>query len=195
MIMIMVLLLAACASVQDGGFVRPASPALPVAAANLQPGLAVLYFPNHFVRHIDGLPQGEAARAKGVPGPPVSNLNRRFGRGQVFQSGTNRGVGVEMGGWMLLAKPGRYQFKVTSNDGFRLFMDGRLLLEDPAWHSAGDRTTPAAEFEVREPGWYSLRIRYFQRKGTAAFQFFWQPPEEAEFSPVPGQVLAHRTPY
>jgi hypothetical protein len=193
--MITVLLLAACASVQDGGFTRPASPALPVASDDLQPGLAVLYFPKHFVRHIDALPQGEAARTKGIPGPPVTNLNRRFGRGQVFKSGTNRGVGVEMNGWILLEQPGRYQFKVNSNDGFRMFIDGRLLLEDPAWHSTGDRTTPAASFEVREPAWYSLRLRYFQRKGTATFQFSWKPPGEADFSPVPGRVLAHRTPY
>lgn len=188
-------LLAACTSVHDGGFARPAAAPLPAMTEDLQPGLAVLYFPKRFVRHIDALPQGEEARAKGVPGPPVSNLNRRFGRGQVFKSGTNRGIGVEMSGLILLEKPGRYRFQVNSNDGFRIFLDGRMLLEDPAWHSSGDRLTPAVDFEVGEPAWYSLRIRFFQRKGTAAFQFFWQPPGATEFSAVPGRVLAHLKPY
>lgn len=188
-------LLAGCASVHDGGFSRPAAAPIPAMSAELQPGLTALYFPKRFVRHIDGLPQGEGALEKGVPGPPVTNLNRRFGRGQVFQSGTNRGIGVEMNGFILLEKPGLYRFQVNSNDGFRLSLDGRIFLEDPAWHASGDRLTPPAEFEVTEPAWYSLRIRYFQRKGTAAFQFYWQPPEDKEFSPVPGRVLAHHNPY
>ena len=188
-------LLTGCASTHDGGFTKPAAEPLPAMTENLQPGLAALYFPKRFVRHIDALPQGEDAGAKGVPGPPISDLNRRFGRGQVFQSGTNRGIGVEMSGFILLEKPGRYRFRVNSNDGFRIFLDGRLLLEDPAWHSTGDRMTPAVELKVSDPAWHSLRIRYFQRKGTAAFQFYWQPPAAADFSPVPAGVLAHLEPY
>ncbi|MDJ0874026.1 MAG: PA14 domain-containing protein [Desulfobacterales bacterium] len=188
-------LLAGCASVRDGGFARPAAAPMPEMADEMKPGLAVLYFPKRFVRHVDILPQGEEALAKGVAGPPVTNLNRRFGRGEVFKSGTNRGIGMEMSGFILLDKPGRYQFQVNSNDGFRLSLDGRVLLEDPAWHPSGDQLTPPAEFVVQTPAWYSLRIRYFQRKGTAAFQFYWQPPGASEFSPVPGRVLAHLAPY
>ncbi len=195
LVFLAVILTVGCASVQDGGFARPAAAPVPEVDADLKPGLAVLYFPKRFVRHVDILPQGEDALEKGVPGPPITNLNRRFGRGQVFQSGTNRGIGVEMSGFILLEKPGRYQFRVNSNDGFRLFMDGRLLLEDPAWHASGDQMTAPAGFNVSQPAWYSLRIRYFQRKGTAAFQFYWQPPGASEFIPVPGRVLAHREPY
>ncbi len=184
-----------CASVQDGGFLKPAAPAMSPDADDLKPGLAALYFHKTFVRHVDALPQGEKARSTGVPGPAISDLNRRFGRGQVFDSGTNRGIGVEMSGFILLDKPGRYRFQVNSNDGFRLFLDGRSLLEDPAWHASGDQLTPPAEFEVNAPAWYSLRIRFFQRKGTAAFQFYWMPPGNNEFAPVPSRVLAHLTPY
>ena len=189
------MLLAGCASVRDGGFARPAAAPVPEMTDDLKPGLAVLYFPKRFVRHVDILPQGQDALEKGVAGPPVTNLNRRFGRGEVFKSGTNRGIGMEMSGFILLDKPGRYQFQVNSNDGFRLSLDGRMLLEDPAWHASGDQLTPPAAFAVATPAWYSLRIRYFQRKGTAAFQFFWQPPGASDFSPVPGRVLAHLAPY
>ncbi len=187
--------LAGCAGAHDRGFARPAATPLSEPVQDLKPGLAVLYFPNLFVRHIDSLPDGEKALQQGVSGPPVTNLNRRFGRGQVFKSGTNRGIGLEMSGFIRLEKPGRYRFQVNSNDGFRMFLDGQLLLDDPVWHSAGDRLTPPADFQVSEPAWYSLRLRYFQRKGTATFQFFWQPPGAAEFSPVPGSMLAHLAPY
>ena len=189
------LILTGCAGVHDGGFLQPATPARSADTGGLKPGLAVLYFPNTFVRHVDALPRGDKARRQGVPGPAVTNLNRRFGRGQVFDSGTNRGIGLEMSGLILLDQPGRYRFQVNSNDGFRLFLDGRSLLEDPAWHASGDRLTPPADFEVSAPAWYSLRIRFFQRKGTASFQFFWMPPGSTEFTPVPGQVLAHLSPY
>ncbi len=147
------LILTGCAGVHDGGFLQPATPARSADTGGLKPGLAVLYFPNTFVRHVDALPRGDKARRQGVPGPAVTNLNRRFGRGQVFDSGTNRGIGLEMSGLILLDQPGRYRFQVNSNDGFRLFLDGRSLLEDPAWHASGDRLTPPADFEVSAPAW------------------------------------------
>ena len=146
------LLVMSCASVQDGGFSKPAAPAMPADADDLKPGLAALYFHKTFVRHVDALPQGEKALSRGVPGPAISDLNRRFGRGQVFDSGTNRGIGVEMSGFILLEKPGRYRFQVNSNDGFRLFLDGRSLLEDPAWHAKGDQLTPPCRIRGERAG-------------------------------------------
>jgi hypothetical protein len=200
---VLIMALAACVSyaddqgVKSDGFASPASIALPLASEGLKPGLAVLYFKNTSIRHIDALPKGERSRKIGRPGPPITNLNRRFGRGEVFKSGSNRLVGLEMSGFIRLEKPGQYTFQVYSNDGFRLYLDGALLVEDPAWHqkSYKNRLKTSKPFHVSDPGWYSLRIRYFQRKGTAAFQFYWQPPGEAEFQPVPSPVLAHRESY
>ena len=160
---------------------------------SLKAGLAVLYFDKIFVRHLDALPQGERAQERGRPGPPIPYLNHQFGRSEIFDSGTNRGLGMEISGYIRLDRPGTYGFQANSNDGFRLYIDGHLLIDDPNWHS--DRLSPEAQLPVTAPGWYSLRARYFQRKGTATIQLYWRPPGEDAFSIVPAKVLAHQQPY
>lgn len=186
-------LLAGCATSPNEGFVRPSQLALPLDTSTLEPGLAVLYFDKIFVRHLDMLPKGEYAQERGRPGAPIPYLNHQFGRSQIFDSGTNRGLGMEISGYIRLDRPGTYGFQANSNDGFRLYIDGQLLIDDPNWHS--DRLSPEAQMPVTEPGWYSLRARYFQRKGTATIQLYWRPPGEDAFSIVPAKVLAHQQPY
>ena len=189
------MLLAGCATLRNGddGFVRDAQPPLPLETADLKPGLAVLFFDKTFVRHLDSLPKGERARERGRPGAPIPYLNFQFGRGMIFDSGTNRGLGMEISGYIRLDQPGTYAFQANSNDGFRLFIDGQQLIDDPNWHS--DRLSPVARIAVSNPGWYSLRIRYFQRKGTATIQLYWQPPGKEALTIIPPKALAHQQPY
>jgi len=188
-------MLTGCATSPDGadGFVRPAQTHRPLDAEGLEPGLAVLYFKHGFVRNLDLLPRGEKARERGQPGPPIPYLNHQFGRSNIFDSGTNRGIAMEISGFIRLERPGTYSFQANSNDGFRLYIDGQRLIDDPDWHA--DRLSPEAQLSIKEPGWYSLRIRYFQRKGTATIQLYWQPPGKGAFSIVPAKMLAHQQPY
>jgi hypothetical protein len=186
--------LAGCATAQKEGFVRPTQSSLPLDTSTLKPGLAVLYFDQNFVRcknsHLDDLPQGDSAKERGRPGAPIPYLNHQFGRSKIFDSGTNRLLGMEISGYIRFDRPGTYGFQANSNDGFRLYIDGHLLIDDPAWHS--DRLSPEAQLPITEPGWYSLRARYYQCKGTATIQLYWQPPGENEFTIVPAKVLAHQ---
>ena len=183
-----------CAVTPEGpaAFTVVPEPALPLTAENLQPGLAVLYFDHKFVRHLDALPPAEVVRQKGRSGPAVPYLNHQFGRGEVFDSGTNRGIAMELRGLIRLDRAGTYGFQANTNDGFCFFSDDRLLLDDPAWHS--DRLSPEALAVITEPGWYAIHIRYFQRKGTSTLQLYWKPPQDDAFAIVPARVLAHRTP-
>ena len=189
-------LLGGCASSPQGtaqrtdGFAFRARPPLPLDAADLMPGLAVLYFKHAFVRSLDALPQGDEARARGWTGPPITELNHQFGRGAIFDSDTNRGIALELDGYIRLAQPGTYFFQANSNDGIRMYIGSQLLIDDPDWHS--DRLTPETQLTIRQPGWYSLRLRYFQRKGTASLQLYWKPPGQGQFSIVPSKELAHQ---
>jgi len=187
--------LGGCASTPQGqdGFVHAAQPVLALETNDLRPGLAVLYFKHGFVRSLDALPQGEDARNQGWPGPPVPYLNHQFGRGEILASGTNRGIAMEFSGYIRLEEAGLYRFQINSNDGVRLYVDDHVLIDDPEWHS--DRLSPEALLTVTTPGWHSLRLRYFQRKGTAALQLYWKHPGANRFSIVPARVLAHRQPY
>jgi len=192
-LLIVFTLLVGCATSPNEGFVRPSQLSLPMDTTTLEPGLAVLYFDKIFVRHLDALPQGEKAKERGRPGAPIPYLNYQFGRSPILDSGTNRGLGMEISGYIRFDRPGTYGFQANSNDGFRLYIDGHLLIDDPNWHS--DRLSPEAQLPITEPGWYSLRARYFQRKGTATIQLYWKPPGKEGFSIVPAKMLAHQQPY
>lgn len=136
------------------------------------------------------MPQGDQRRKEGWAGRPVLYLNHQFGRGKAFDSGTNRGIAMELSGFIRLERPGIYRFQTKSNDGVRVYIDGHLLIDDQYDHS--DRLSAVVELSIQEPAWYSLRMRYFQRIGLATLQLYWQPPGAANFAIVPATVLAHR---
>jgi hypothetical protein len=155
----------------------------------LERGLSVVYFHDKY-RHSDDMPESEAGVAKfGRPGAPIVKLDHQFGKGEVFNSGRNEEIGVLMDGFIRLDKPGKYSFQAKSNDGFQLFIDGNLIVSDPGVH--GDRLSDIGYFEVVQAGMFPVRIKYFQRKGTAMLGLYWQPPGESSFSVVPGEAYSH----
>lgn len=194
-IALLLFFLAGCATVPDPPLYlnAEAPPSLPPTAVGLQPGLAVWYFPHPFVLNLKDLPQGDKRRKEGWAGPPIPYLNHQFGRSEVFDSGTNRGIALELKGFIRLDKPGTYGFQANSNDGVQVDIEGQRLIDDASWHS--DRLSREAWLTISDPGWYALQILYFQRRGTATLQLYWQPPGKAAFSIVPAAVLAHRETY
>ena len=160
-----------------------------VQLEQLKPGLSVLYFYDLY-RHINQMPQGEKIAKKGKPGPPVLQLNHRFKKGKVFDSGENRGVGMVMSGFFHLEQPGQYAFQARSNDGFELYINDNLLISDPDVH--GDKLSDIGQLTAAKGGWFPVVIKYYQRKGTATIELYWQPPGAASFVIVPSQVYAHQ---
>lgn len=164
------------------------TPALPLSQAPA-PGLAVVYFLEFYERHLDQLPAGPSALAKGKPGKPIASLDHRFAYQNVFDSGEATGVGMELNGFIRLGATGPYRFRALSNDGIRVYLNDRMILNDPDIHS--DRLCGPATVSVTEQGWYPLKVRYFQRKGTAAISLQWQPPGQDDFVPVPAEAYGH----
>ena len=154
----------------------------------LKPGLSVVYF-NKKIRHLRDMPDPQAMTANGYAGDPIPIIAHRFGTGNVFDSGMNRGICVQMAGMVRFAKTGRYVLKANANDGIRVFIDGRKILDDPDVH--GDRFTAPAAVPISEPGWYALMVRYFQRKGTATLELYWQEPDAQKMVIVPAAAYAH----
>lgn len=168
--------------------VNPATPQ--PTEDQLKPGLAVVYY-SHFFRHIRELIEWEGYK-DGKPGEPVLELNSRVGQGEVLTSGMSDGVGAKMTGFIRLDQPGAYSFAFESNDGVRLEIDGYQVVEDPDVHA--DRFSDIGAVIVKEPGWYPITIRYFERKNTSTLRFHWLPPgAEGTMPTVPAEVLAHIT--
>jgi len=160
-----------------------------VRASQLTPGLSVIYFHDKY-RHIKQMPEGKRIAKYAHPGPPIMKLDNQFGRGKVFDSGRSQGVGMLMSGFFHLEQPGAYQFQSNSNDGFRMFINGNIVVDDPTVHV--DKLSDPGRFEVKEGGWFPVTLKYFQRKGTATLQLFWQPPGTSDFVIVPETVYYHQ---
>ncbi len=172
-----------------GGCTSSLSPIDDASIKNrLEPGLRVLYF-NGKYRNVRQMPNGDRALLeKGRPGAPILIINNQFGSNEVFDSGRNQAVGVQMKGYIHLEK-GRYAFQALSNDGVEMIIDDKSVLIDPGVHS--DRLSKIETLSVQEPGWYSLMVKYFQRKGTAALTLYWKTPEKNEFEVIPASAYGH----
>lgn len=153
-----------------------------------QAGLAVLYFHQKF-RNISEIPKGEWAEKMGKPGQPVPLLDHQFGDGPVFNSGVSDKIGVRLTGFIHLEVQGSYLFKVNSNDGAEIVIDGRRVVSDPDVHS--DRFSAPGRIEVAKPGWYPFLAYYFENKKTATLQLYWKPPQADAFTIVPAHAFGN----
>lgn len=179
------MLLVLSAQASKAQYVDPSDP----QPENLSPGLAVDYY-FHFFRSIDELVDWESYK-EGKPGDPIQKLDYRVGQDNVLTSESSDGVGAKMTGYILLDTPGAYSFAFESNDGVRLEIADYMVIEDPDVHA--DRFSDIGAVIVKEPGWYPLTIRYFERKNTSTLRFYWLPPGGTGTMPiVPADALAHK---
>ena len=155
----------------------------------LEPGLRVLFF-NGMFDDVGQIPDGDRAiLEKGRPGAPILVIDHQFGENEVLDSGRNRGVGVQMKGYLLLDRKGRYEFQALSNDGIEVFVEGESILIDPGVHP--DRLSNVGSVYVQEPGWHALMVKYFQRKGSATLTLSWKTPGNDAFEVIPARAYAH----
>ncbi|MEQ9642571.1 MAG: PA14 domain-containing protein [Alphaproteobacteria bacterium] len=160
----------------------------PVATAptddNSAPGLAVEYL-RIKVRHVDEVVQA----GMGSPGEPLPALDYNSGDGKVLTSGRSDEVGAHIRGLMHFPTTGTYILTIQSNDGVRLKLNDRLVVEDPDVHS--DQYSEYVNVVIDEAGWYDLYVIYFERKGTSTLELYWQTPGSGNFELVPAEAFRH----
>jgi hypothetical protein len=150
----------------------------------LAPGLAVQYT-YAIMNNIS-----ERKGRKFEPGPPLTHLEWRMGNGIVLTSKSREGVGAMITGFIQFDKPGTYGVDVTSNDGVRVEIGGKLIHEDPGVHS--DTTSDRVDVKIEKAGWYPINILYFQKRYTATLVLRWAAPGEKKMVVVPPKALAYR---
>ena len=153
------------------------------AADKTSPGLAVVYYQNYF-KKLDEITK----LGKGKPGAPIMVLDHKTQDGNVLTATASMGVGAKITGLIKFDKPGKYGMQMLSNDGARVMIAGKKILEDDGIH--GDEMSDPAELTIDQPGWYEIVVDYFQRKGTSALQLFWTPPGGSQ-GIVPASQYAH----
>lgn len=161
---------------------KPADPQ--PAAGSLQQGLAVNYV-DVKARHVDEVEEA----GDGEPGPPLPKLDYQSGAGTVLTSDRTDMVGARIRGFINFDQPGRWLMATQSNDGVRVRIDGRVVIEDPDVHS--DQFSMNAELNIATPGWYKLEVTYFERKSTSTLQLYWQRPGGTEFEIVPAAAFGY----
>lgn len=180
-VLALVVALAPAAGAETITGLKPAEPQ--PSAQQLAPGLAVQYT-YAIVNHVDEL-KGRKFEA----GAPLAHLEWKMGTSLVLTSKSREGVGALISGFLLFEKPGTYGFEVTSNDGVRLEIGGKLVHEDPGVHP--DTTSDRVDVKIDRPGWYPLAIVYFQKRNTATLIVRWLGPgEKGKVVPIPARVLA-----
>jgi len=82
---------------------------------------------------------------------------------------------------------GLYRFRLTSDDGSRLFVDAQLVIDNDGTHSMTQ-----VEGSVTLTGEYvPIEIYYFDRYGSAGLILEWRPPGASSFSVVPQEAFAN----
>jgi fibronectin type 3 domain-containing protein len=137
-------------------------------------GLAATYFNNPnltgtTVRRID----------------PVVNFN--WGTGSPVPGIAPFTFSVLWTGQVQAIEPGIYRFLTVSEDGVRLWINGRLLINDWKDHRPTIDTSPAVALAAGQKA--SIALAYYQDTGSAVIRLLWQRPGQTTFGVIPPSQL------
>ena len=113
------------------------------------------------------------------------------------QTGVTRGLdlsvmtrqenfGLVFSGYVNVPQSGAYQFWLNSDDGSKLFLAGRELINNDGLHGMIEVSGAA----VLEAGWHPIEIRYFQGGGGLGLELYWKGPDFGR-TRLRGRSLGH----
>ncbi|MFE2049578.1 ricin-type beta-trefoil lectin domain protein [Streptomyces sp. NPDC059459] len=85
------------------------------------------------------------------------------------------------------AQAGSYTLRLTSDDGSRLWIDDRLVINHDGLHGPDAPKDATVDLTA---GPHSLRIEHFERDGGQQLTLAWKPPGASAFSVVPNSALS-----
>jgi len=167
----------------------------PKATVTFAPGTAFLrggaIVPTAVLSTVDGKPglTAEYFRGTELKDPPVVTRIDPAVNFDFNGEGPAPGMGKEdfSARWAGILTPGQsgsFQIGVTGDDGYRLWLDGKLIVEDWSTHAPSTKT---AAVPLEKGHHYALKLEYFQGGGGAVAKLIWTPPGE---SPLPHALAA-----
>jgi len=152
-------------------------------ADNLEPGLTGEYF--DIGSALDDFPQVFEDKK-----PTVKRVDKtiHFESTQEGFHGTDlvEFFYVRWTGKIRIPKDGNYTFYLESDDGSRLFIDGKPIIDNGGRHRM---TEKSGEVELTT-GDHSIKVEFFENEVDAGCIFRWQPPGATK-EIVPARVLFH----
>lgn len=107
-----------------------------------------------------------------------------WGLGYVINDHSDN-VCVRWTGRVKATKSGEYSFITRSDDGARLWIDDRLIIDDWTTHPEEDRRARI----TLEKGYHKIKIEYFEGEGFASMKLIWITPGKEEPEIIPSSYL------
>lgn len=107
-------------------------------------------------------------------GAPTDDLAAR-GELQPDQALAGDDFSVRWSGQLLPEVSGRHELSVAANDGFRLYLQDRLLID--AWKPAARLRGESVQVELEAGKAYDLRLEYFEEFRDAEVRLAWRAPD------------------
>ena len=89
-------------------------------------------------------------------------------------------------GYICIPESGEYTFSVDSDDGMRLYVDGKCVVSDVAPHASREVSGKA----MLEAGWRPIELHYYENKSAAKLVLSWSGPKFAK-TVVPSSSFCH----
>lgn len=129
-----------------------------------------------------GLKAGYFAGTRNPQGEPTvtridPTVNFNWGSGSPGAGIGNDNFAARWTGKVIAPATGEYQFATTSDDGVRLWVDGKLIIDNWTDHAA---TTDMAKINLEGGKSYDIRLEFYENSGDAVVQLGWKPPLAAE---------------
>lgn len=112
-----------------------------------------------------------------TPGPPLSGLRyiETLDGETVLTSDQATRVAAEITGYVRFDRAGAHRIEFHSNDGVKAEIGGRQVAFNDGRHPC--ETGGYQEVNVPAPGWYELKVIWFQRMNTACLLMKWDGGE------------------
>ena len=106
-------------------------------------------------------------------GSPTDNLMAR-GEAGPDNAVPNENFSIRWSGQLLPPVSGRYRLEAGANDGFRLYLDGKLVLDH--WEDAERLRADSVELDLEGGRAYDIRLEYYEGERDASVRLAWDLP-------------------
>lgn len=158
-------------------------------------GLAATFYTyNSTSKSLSGAPKSHATGVGGTTG----DVDRVWGGTvptPVNTGNGNTGWGLRLTGDLRMSEPGDYSFRAFSDDGVRVYVDDKLVVDD--WTDGPPRSHSMLNLIVSKPAgrtYVPIRIDYYNKSTgdqDAQLKLFMTPPGGAETSALGDRLLPH----
>ena len=89
-------------------------------------------------------------------------------------------------GFLSVDTSGEYRFRLTSDDGSRMWIDGRLAIDHDGRHGASGAESETWRLDAGE---HEVALEWFDSGGAAELGLAWRPPGAEDFVSVPTDLV------